>query len=474
MISLVLHRNGDRLQRTLSDGIYRLGREHPADLVIADGTISAIHAEVHVQGETCVVRDLGSRNGTFLNGVPLRSATNVGPADRLQFGGVTATIEVVRTPPPSPRALPTDIESSPRAVRRAMQWSSRSWFGAGLAMATSILISAFILAYSASSNRSVLRQHHFASLAAQYTNVLTPESTSVPPPATDDSLRNPIRVHNIDGVVLYPAGTAKTAPSPLIDPSTRKVYVSAKEGLFRIPGHRSLDGEAIYSFPVRNGGSLMGYVSAAEAASANSAAAFIAGCTLLAGLLSAIVLLVVMRPVHEAVRTEIARLQERISAVMNGVIDTLPRSEVFPELNAVAAAIESGLPRGSRGGHARLGGVRHAGDDDFNAQVVQLAEQASIAYCFADANYMLLHVSNTIHKFVEFATVSPGQSLFANTLSTAQARELVQALNSDGSGPPPTLELQRGPGLERVAVYTVRFHQGDRTLYGILFCAPWT
>ena len=188
-------------------------------------------------------------------------------------------------------------------------------------------------------------------------------------------------------------------------------------------------------------------------------------------MVSAIVLLLAMRPVHQLIRAEVARLQERISAVVNGVVDTLPRSEIFPELNAIASTIENGLARRSRDDRAGPGGIRHEGSA-FDAELVALAAHTPVAYCFVDADYTLLHVSSTMRSFLEFSAARPGQSLFGSTLSTVQARDLVQTINSDGAGTPLVLELQRGLRSERVAVYAKRFQHGGKTVHGVLFCPP--
>ena len=54
--------------------------------------MSGSHAEIDVLDGQVVLRDLGSRNGTRLNGQPIRSAA-VGPGDRITVG---ATVIVVR------------------------------------------------------------------------------------------------------------------------------------------------------------------------------------------------------------------------------------------------------------------------------------------------------------------------------------------------------------------------------------------
>jgi DNA-binding winged helix-turn-helix (wHTH) protein len=48
-----------------------LGRESSCDVVIADRQISRFHARVTPTGEGVILEDLGSKNGTHLNGIPL-------------------------------------------------------------------------------------------------------------------------------------------------------------------------------------------------------------------------------------------------------------------------------------------------------------------------------------------------------------------------------------------------------------------
>src|SRR5919204_480131 len=45
-----------------------IGRGTSADVVIPDIAVSRLHASVRVDGQTCVVEDLDSSNGTLVNG----------------------------------------------------------------------------------------------------------------------------------------------------------------------------------------------------------------------------------------------------------------------------------------------------------------------------------------------------------------------------------------------------------------------
>jgi hypothetical protein len=69
-----------------------LGREE-VDLVIDDPAVSARHCQIDVMGKEFYVRDLGSRNGTLLNGHPVRYSELL-PGDELRLGD---TVLVFRT-----------------------------------------------------------------------------------------------------------------------------------------------------------------------------------------------------------------------------------------------------------------------------------------------------------------------------------------------------------------------------------------
>jgi hypothetical protein len=49
-----------------------VGRSEPADIVVDDRSVSERHCAIERRGEGHVVRDLGSTNGTLLNGEPVQ------------------------------------------------------------------------------------------------------------------------------------------------------------------------------------------------------------------------------------------------------------------------------------------------------------------------------------------------------------------------------------------------------------------
>jgi hypothetical protein len=63
-----------------------IGRSGDCHLVLADDTVSRRHAELRAEGGRWLLRDLGSSNGTYVNGRRVLEA-EVRPGDLLHLGG---------------------------------------------------------------------------------------------------------------------------------------------------------------------------------------------------------------------------------------------------------------------------------------------------------------------------------------------------------------------------------------------------
>lgn len=66
-----------------------IGREPPADLVLADAGVSRQHARIVRKGAGFELVDLGSRNGTLVNGEPVRGRRVLEPGDEIEIGPYT-------------------------------------------------------------------------------------------------------------------------------------------------------------------------------------------------------------------------------------------------------------------------------------------------------------------------------------------------------------------------------------------------
>jgi hypothetical protein len=82
-----------------------------AQLVVEDPEASRRHATVAPSGSGAVVEDLGSTNGTFVNGQRIEGSTEVGPGDEIRIGNsvleVQSEVEVTRMAE-IPEAPPAD------------------------------------------------------------------------------------------------------------------------------------------------------------------------------------------------------------------------------------------------------------------------------------------------------------------------------------------------------------------------------
>ena len=63
-----------------------VGRDQSAGLVVDDPEASRRHASLSVEGDTLTVEDLGSTNGTFVNGVKLAAPKRLDPGDVIRIG----------------------------------------------------------------------------------------------------------------------------------------------------------------------------------------------------------------------------------------------------------------------------------------------------------------------------------------------------------------------------------------------------
>jgi pSer/pThr/pTyr-binding forkhead associated (FHA) protein len=76
-----------------------VGRQKGSDLRIPSATVSRRHCVLRFRDDCLTVEDLGSANGTFLNGARISQAEIVRPGDRLVIGPVMFTVDYTFTEP---------------------------------------------------------------------------------------------------------------------------------------------------------------------------------------------------------------------------------------------------------------------------------------------------------------------------------------------------------------------------------------
>lgn len=70
----------------LKSGRYRIGRHEENDIFLNDLTVSRSHAEIEITGSEAIIKDLGSLNGTFVNGSIIEKPTPLKDGDVVQIG----------------------------------------------------------------------------------------------------------------------------------------------------------------------------------------------------------------------------------------------------------------------------------------------------------------------------------------------------------------------------------------------------
>jgi len=94
-LRLLIRLDDRTLRLALGEGEFVLGSAPGCDLTVPHFMVSRRHAVLRSDGVTVEVEDLGSTNGTTVDGRPLEAPTSLEPGQTLAFGGVEAVLETV-------------------------------------------------------------------------------------------------------------------------------------------------------------------------------------------------------------------------------------------------------------------------------------------------------------------------------------------------------------------------------------------
>lgn len=102
----------------LIDDLLTIGRAPDNTVVIDDASVSSHHAQLERAGGNYKLRDLGSTNGTRVNGDAAGEMT-LRPGDRIRFGGVEARFESVdvKSTQPLPVAQKIEVQTAETSAR---------------------------------------------------------------------------------------------------------------------------------------------------------------------------------------------------------------------------------------------------------------------------------------------------------------------------------------------------------------------
>jgi pSer/pThr/pTyr-binding forkhead associated (FHA) protein len=96
---LVMFRSdGERRSFSIARDMTVIGRREDCDLRIPLGEVSRKHCRLVRDGDTLKLEDLGSSNGTFLNGQRVQEAL-LSPGDTIQVGPVVFALQIDGEPP---------------------------------------------------------------------------------------------------------------------------------------------------------------------------------------------------------------------------------------------------------------------------------------------------------------------------------------------------------------------------------------
>jgi tRNA A-37 threonylcarbamoyl transferase component Bud32/tetratricopeptide (TPR) repeat protein len=94
---IIVSRDGaELLRKTLRPGDYVIGREPECEVQVEADLVSRRHAQLTVNFDHVLVEDLGSSNGTFINGKSVTEPTRLWPNQKIQVGAATVELRRIK------------------------------------------------------------------------------------------------------------------------------------------------------------------------------------------------------------------------------------------------------------------------------------------------------------------------------------------------------------------------------------------
>jgi type III secretion system (T3SS) inner membrane Yop/YscD-like protein len=115
--------------------VITLGRDVKSDFVVNDAEVSRSHTRLTVQSDGCLAEDLGSTNGTYINGQRITGAKMIRPGDVLGLGE-TVLIDFVFVPDAEATLIAPPLDIPPEPVTPAMPFPARPALGPRVVLPT--------------------------------------------------------------------------------------------------------------------------------------------------------------------------------------------------------------------------------------------------------------------------------------------------------------------------------------------------
>lgn len=93
-----------------------IGRSRSCDIRLREDTVSRLHAALVWRDDALVLEDLGSSNGTFVNGDRVLEPRPLGAGDEIRFGSLRGMVERADAPQPDRRAPGTAYDFTAAVV----------------------------------------------------------------------------------------------------------------------------------------------------------------------------------------------------------------------------------------------------------------------------------------------------------------------------------------------------------------------
>lgn len=110
-VNLVLLKKSGRSKAfSLPSSVTVVGRRQDCDLCIPLMIVSKRHCEFNLDGGHLRLRDLDSRNGTFLNGDRVTDQADINPGDKIQIGPLNFIAQIDGNPEEASDSIIADSE----------------------------------------------------------------------------------------------------------------------------------------------------------------------------------------------------------------------------------------------------------------------------------------------------------------------------------------------------------------------------
>jgi predicted component of type VI protein secretion system len=110
-VVLIRFKNGQRREIPLPAPTTVIGRRPDCNLQIPAKDVSRLHCQIAIEGSAVTLKDLGSTNGTYVNGERVEEAV-LRPGDKVRVGPVVFTVQI--------DGQPAVIEPEPAAAAPAV------------------------------------------------------------------------------------------------------------------------------------------------------------------------------------------------------------------------------------------------------------------------------------------------------------------------------------------------------------------